>query len=100
MLGATPNLVCVCVCVCVCGHSSASLPEPWAAGPDTAGRKDLQTMFMTVGLLLGLAKKDRLYTGTHTHTHTRTNTHILTYTHPEKTHRLAWSLDCRDYGLT
>lgn len=32
------------------------------AGPDTAGRRDLQTMFMTVGLLLGLAKKDRLHT--------------------------------------
>lgn len=58
----------------VYGHSSASLPEPWVAGPDTAGHRDLQTMFMTVGLLLGLAKKDRLYTQ-----HT-------------DTHRLAWSL--------
>lgn len=55
-----------CVCVCVCSHSSASLPEPWAARPDTAGRRDLQTMFMTLGLLLGLAKKDRLYTHTYT----------------------------------
>lgn len=53
-------------CECVSSHSSASLPEPWAAGPDTAGRRDLQTMFMTVGLLLGLATKDRLYTLTHT----------------------------------
>lgn len=53
--------------MCVCSHSSASLPEPWAARPDTAGRRDLQTMFMTLGLLLGLAKKDRLYTHTHTH---------------------------------
>lgn len=58
------------MCVCVCGYSSASLPEPWAAGPDTAGHRDLQTMFMTVGLLLGLAKKDRLYTERETHTHT------------------------------
>lgn len=56
--------------MCACGHSSASLPEPWAAGPDTAGRRDLQTMFMTVGLLLGLAKKNRLYTHTHKDTHT------------------------------
>lgn len=66
------------MCVCVCSHSSASLPEPWAARPDTAGRRDLQTMFMTLGLLLGLAKKDRLYT--HTHTHTQ---------------RLAWSLTAK-----
>lgn len=58
------------MCVSVCGHSSASLPEPWAAGPDTAGHKDLQTMFMTVWLLLGLAKKDRLYTQ-HTHRYTQ-----------------------------
>lgn len=56
----------------MCGHSSASLPKPRAAGPDTAGHKDLQTMFMTVGLLLGLAKKDILYThNTHTYTHTK-----------------------------
>lgn len=39
-----------------------SLLEPWATGPDTAGRRDLQTMFMTVGLLLELAQTDRLYT--------------------------------------
>lgn len=64
--------------MCVCSHSSASLPEPWAARPDTAGRRDLQTMFMTLGLLLGLAKKDRLYT--HTQTHTQ---------------RLAWSLTAK-----
>lgn len=51
MLGAKPT---PCACVCV----SASLPEPWAAGPDTAGHKDLQTMFTTVGLLLGLDTKD------------------------------------------
>lgn len=62
------------VCVCVWGCSSASLPEPWAAGLDTAGRKDLQTMFMTVGLLLGLAEKDRQQTLTHTHTPTHTHT--------------------------
>lgn len=60
--------------MCVCSHSSASLPEPWAARPDTAGRRDLQTMFMTLGLLLGLAKKDRLYT---------------------HTQRLAWSLTAK-----
>lgn len=69
------------------GHSSASLPEPWAARPDTAGRKDLQTMFMTVGLLLGLAKKGRLYTQD-TYTHTDTHTHAG----PEP--------GCRDFGLT
>lgn len=67
VLGATLS-------VCVCSHSSASLPEPWAARPDTAGRRDLQTMFMTLGLLLGLAKKDRLYT---------------------HTQRLAWSLTAK-----
>lgn len=75
VLGAPPNLR-----VCVYNHSSASLPEPWAAGPDTAGRRDLQTMFMTVGLLLGLATQDRLYT------------HTCTKAGPEP--------DCGDLGLT
>lgn len=51
MLGAKPTL-------CVCVRASASLPEPWATGPDTAGHKDLLTMFTTAELLLGLATKD------------------------------------------
>lgn len=71
------NQTCVHVCVHVCGHSSASLPEPWAVEPDTAGHRDLQTMFMTVGLLLGRAKKDRLYT-----------------------HNTGPEPSCRAYGLT
>lgn len=59
----------MCVCAYVCVSSFMSVTTGALGGrPDTAGRRDLQTMFMTVGLLLGLATKDRLYTQIHTDT--------------------------------
>lgn len=59
----------MCVCVYLCASSFMSVTTGALGGrPDTAGRRDLQTMFMTVGLLLGLATKDRLYTQIHTDT--------------------------------